>query len=427
METTDDPILPGGLPPPKDCIMTTTRRSVLLISPDTAMTDAISAALALHADLRVETQASTLAQMNGSAVKIAARFDMVVFQTRSGNPDEIEAIKALAAGQPSGATLVALADRDITLAQAMALNRAGVHDVLPIPAVDAEIGVQIARLGRHLAPPAVAPNAAPNMAPKKGHIIAVAQSRGGVGSTTVAVNLADQLLGGRGNFMRRAPAHSVAIVDFDLQFGTVGSYLDVEEQDALLVMAQNGTIPDATFLHQSMVSLDSGLKVLAAPLKFAPLDSLRAEQVAAILDLLRQSHDYVVVDLPRALVGWIEPILQRADEMILVTDIGVSSVRHCRRLIDFFASDNPNLPIKVVVNHERRPMMASRLHREAEKALDRKFDHWLPHDAKAAINAADRGRPLSATSPRAALTKAFAQLAATTVKAASTPHKSPAK
>lgn len=402
-------------------MMTKNRRSILVISPDLGVSSSITAALASHPEFLVETQPSTLAQMNGSAVKIASKYDMVLFQTAAGDEADLTAIRALAAGQSSGTTLIALADRDITLAQAMALNRAGVRDVLPMSELTVEFGEQIARLGRDYAMPAAAASG------KLGHIIAVAQSRGGVGSTTVAVNLADQLLGGRGNFLRRDAKNKVAIVDFDLQFGTVGSYLDVEEQDTLLQLAQEGTVPDTTFLRQSMVKLTTGLDVLAAPSKFAPLESLRSDQVAAILDSLRQSHDYVVVDLPRALVGWIEPILQRADEVILVTDIGVSSVRHCRRLIDFFTADNLTLPIQVVVNHERRPFMASKLHREAEKALERKFDHWLPHDPKAAINAADRGKPLSASSPKAPLTKAFAKLATSTIKSFSTPHKTPVK
>lgn len=401
--------------------MTKTQRSILVISPDAGIANSVSAALASHPEYLVETQSTTLAQMNGSAVKIASKYDMVLFQTQSGDAADLDAVRALTAGQSGGTTLVALADRNITLEQAMALNRAGVRDVLPMSEMTAEFGARIAQLGRNqTAPESVG-------AARQGHIIAVAQSRGGVGSTTVAVNLADQLLGGRGNFLRRDPSHKVAIVDFDLQFGTVGSYLDVEDQDTLLQLAQDGTVPDATFLRQSMVTLPNGLDVLAAPSKFAPLDSLRADQVAAILESLRQSHDYVVVDLPRALVGWIEPIVQRADEIILVTDIGVSSVRHCRRLIDFFTADNIALPIQVVVNHERRPMIASRLHREAEKALNRKFDHWLPHDHKAATNAADRGKPLSTTAPRAPLTKAIARLATSTIKTFSAPQKTTVK
>ncbi|MDO8312290.1 MAG: AAA family ATPase, partial [Sideroxyarcus sp.] len=289
--------------------MTKTRRSILVVTPDAGISASISAALASHPEFLIETRDSTLAQMNGSAVKIATNYDVVLFQTRSGDQDDIAAVRALAAGDSSGTTLVALAERDITLAQAMALNRAGVHDVLPMTEINSDMGEQIARLSADHQPSFVAASG------KAGRIIAVAQSRGGVGSTTVAVNLADQLLGGRGSFLRRGEKHSVAIVDFDLQFGTVGSYLDVAEQDTLLQLAQDGTLPDATFLRQSMVQLSSGLNVLAAPSKFAPLESLRADQVAAILDTLRQTHDYVVVDLPRALVGWIEPIIQRADEL----------------------------------------------------------------------------------------------------------------
>ncbi|MDH5529779.1 MAG: hypothetical protein OEY05_07050, partial [Paracoccaceae bacterium] len=146
----------------------------------------------------------------------------------------------------------------------------------------------------------------------------------------------------------------------------------------------------------------------------APLDSLQPEQVAAILDTLRDSHDYIVLDLPRALVGWIEPIVQRADELIIVTDISVTSVRHCRRLIEFFTTDNGALPIEIVVNHEKRPWFQSSMQKEAAKALDRKFNHWLPHDPRAASAAADSGKSLMRSAPRSQLSKAMARLAKST-------------
>ena len=96
--------------------------------------------------------------------------------------------------------------------------------------------------------------------------------------------------------------------------------------------------------------------------------------------------------------------------VIVVTDISVSSVRHCRRLIDFFTADNVTLPIKIVVNGEKKPMIQSSLHREASKALGRKLDYWLPHDPKAAKTAADRGKPLSVVAARSPLSKAVAQI-----------------
>ncbi len=386
--------------------MTAKTKSILVISPDVAISDAVGRALAADPGIHVSAQTSTLAGMNGRAVKMMSDHDVILFQTNPDDEADFRAIGALVAAKRAGTVLVALVDGNISLSQARALNNAGVDEVLPIPVVGAEFNDQVSRLSRTTA----RSNSSPT---HSGKIIAVAQARGGVGSTTVAVNLADQLVGGKSRW-RRDKQNSVALIDFDLQFGTVGSFLDLGEQDTLLQLALDGTIPDATFLEQSMVTMPNGLTVLAAPSKFAPLDSLRSDQVAAILDTLRQSHDYIVVDLPRALVGWIEPIVQRADELIIVTDISVSSVRHCRRLIDFFTADNIALPVEIVVNHERRPFFQSSMHREAAKVLERKFDHWLPHDPRAASAAADRGKPLSIAAPRSSLGKAMSRLAATT-------------
>ena len=101
--------------------------------------------------------------------------------------------------------------------------------------------------------------------------------------------------------------------------------------------------------------------------------------------------------------------------MMIVTDVAVSSVRHCRRLIDFFTADNIALPVQVVINHESKPFFASALHREAARVLERPLEHWLPHDPKAAHNAADRGQPLSAVAARSSLAKAIGRLASDTL------------
>ncbi len=383
--------------------MTVTTKSMLVIAPEASVSEAIGKSLSADPGVRVDTQTSTLAGMNGRAIKAMADYDIILFQTSPDDQADLTAIRDLVAHRRSGTKLVALADGNISLTQARALSNAGVDEVLPLPTAAGDVDRQVARLGRQRE----------SGRARAGRIIAVAQARGGVGSTTVAVNLADQLVSGVG-LAKGEARPKVAIVDFDLQFGTIGSFLDLGEQDTLLKLALDGTIPDANFLDQSMVVTESGLSVLAAPSKFAPLDSLRTDQVAAILDTLRDSQDYIIVDLPRALVGWIEPIVERADEFMIVTDISISSVRHCRRLIEFFTQDNPALPVEIVVNHQRRPLMQSQLQREAAKVLDRRLDHWLPHDPRAAAAAADRGQPLSRVAPRSALGKAMTQLAQST-------------
>ncbi len=118
--------------------------------------------------------------------------------------------------------------------------------------------------------------------------------------------------------------------------------------------------------------------------------------------------------LSRVLVGWIEPVLARADKMFVVTDTSVPSVRHCRRLIEFFVADNVALPVEVIVNHETRSLSGGSIRRATEKVLERKLEHWLPHDRKAARAAVDRGKPLSEISASGSLARAFTRLAAAT-------------
>ncbi len=388
--------------------MTTPTRSILVISPDRNVTDALAATVAGLPNLRMKAETNMLSAINGYASKLVVGHDVVVFQTDPGNPAEMAAIAALAGKRSAGAIFVALADSSISLAQVRALTDAGVDEVLPIPVAGDDLGARLARIGRSGA----TGNATSGAATATGRVIALAQSRGGIGATTIAVNLADQLTGTRRFLRRTPPKRRVALVDLDIQFGTVGTLLDLPEQDTLLQLALDGTIPDANFLEQSMTVLPSGLSVLAAPSKFAPLDALRGDQIAAILDALRQTHDYIVVDLPRALVGWIEPVLNRADTVIVVTDTAVPSIRHCRRLIDFYTNDHATLPVQVIVNHEARPLFRSAAQREAVQALDRKIDHWLPHDPRPARAAIDQGKPLSAVAARAPLTRAIARLAA---------------
>jgi pilus assembly protein CpaE len=118
----------------------------------------------------------------------------------------------------------------------------------------------------------------------------------------------------------------------------------------------------------------------------------------------------VVIDLPRALVGWVEPVIHAADQLLLVTDVSVSSVRHCRRMAEFFTSNNVALAIDIVVNRQRRPLFRSSIQREAARVLGRPLDVWLPADSAAAA-AADSGRPLSLAAPRSRLAKAYRRLA----------------
>ena len=390
--------------------MSRKKTSILLFSDDKEISSSVQGALSNLHGLKMKSEEVSVANINGKAFDLAAENDIVIFATDPENAADLSAIKQLDARRAQGTVFLALTDSDIPLARVRALSDAGVDDVLPYPISQEELSRQVDKWIKKLAASSMSPG------DHDGVVIPVVQARGGIGSTTVAVNLADHLITRKGRFSKEV-ANSVALVDLDVQFGSVGDFLEIDPQQALYQMASGGVIPDAQWVEQSMTETEGGLHVLTAPAEFMPLDAISDKQVEVLIDALRRTHDYVVLDLPRAIVSWIQPVMEVADELIIVSDTTVPSIRSAKRLIDFYKGENPTLKVNVVINHEKRPLVQAHHHKEAAKALDLKFENWLPHDPKAARTSVDYGKPLSAVAPRSDLNKAIAALAKSTAKA----------
>jgi pilus assembly protein CpaE len=361
-----------------------------------------SAGLEADRDSAVAASGPPANAFDDRLIETARKKGVIVFRARSLDDGEMAKIREIREKIGKNEPMVAITGAATSLSDVRKLTRAGVTEVVPDTIMSDEFEELIADLTRPTEHP-VGPR-------RLGDLIAVTRSRGGVGATTVAVNLADALLDRRGRF-RKTSTKSVALVDFDMQLGDIASFLDVDPCEALYELAVTGKTPDETYIRQAMTTLPSGLSVLTAPSRFAPLDALKVEQVASIIEILRRTHDYVVLDLPCGLSPWMDPIIEQADQALMVTDCAVPSIRQARRLMDFFAEANPSLKIEIVVNHEARPMLLRRHQAAAEKVLDRKFRHWVPDDPPAAREALDRGVPVSETSPRSRLSKAITRLA----------------
>ena len=247
--------------------------------------------------------------------------------------------------------------------------------------------------------------------PPDSRLILVAKSRGGVGATSVAVNLALELQKTRRLF-GPSRVRRVALVDFDVQFGNAGSFLDLEDRGGMLELLRLRDEPDAQAVRNALLTHPSGLKVLAAPRRAIPLEALDIARVDAILAALMSEYDYVVADLPPALVPWLEPLITRASRLLLVSDLSVPSVSCTRRVLDLMREDNPDIVTDIVVSREKKPMILRRVHREAALAIGLPLAHWLPDEPKLSRQALDRGEPLTLLAPRCAWTRSVRQIAA---------------
>lgn len=382
---------------------------LLMISDDQELHSAVDDCLKSDG-FEITSKLESVVAMNGTAHPLAAKHDVVVFDTDTLTETTKSAIQDLCAKRATGSIMVALAHDDLPLSKQRELKRLGADEVLPRETVADDLPAHLRqwRERREASLPTVWTGQA-----TEGKVIAVAQARGGIGASTLAVNLADSLLAKRGLIGKRN-AHDVVVVDLDFQFGSIAAQLDLPESDALWRMAMEGTTPDASFVEQAMVLSDQGLSVITAPARYGPLEAIQPDQIARLLDVLRRTHDYIIVDLPHALVSWIDPVLSRSDKLMLTTDVCVPSVRATRKLMDFFLAEHPDLNIELVALQEKKPLVLGAHHRAAMELLDRKFAHWVPEDRRAAKAAIDLGKPLSDVSPRSSLTKAVKKIALST-------------
>lgn len=271
----------------------------------------------------------------------------------------------------------------ITAEGARRLVRQGVDDFIPQPMVQRDVIDALEVATRRLRQIRSAGRAV-------GRVISFAKAAGGMGSTTLAVHLAHNLLR-----PAKGQCAQVCLLDLDLHFGDAALYLDLQPKPDVLEIIRSPGRLDGEFLRGAVAVHASGLHVLTAPTSAAPLEALSAETVEKLLTVAREEYDFVVVDLPPALTGWLDTVLTGSDQIFLVTQLSVPAVRQTRRLLDLMSDEGLyNLPLSVVLNRYRRRWGERVRFKESEKALGRRFDFLIGSDYRLVIDALNQGKPL---------------------------------
>jgi pilus assembly protein CpaE len=243
----------------------------------------------------------------------------------------------------------------------------------------------------------------------KGALFAVHNLAGGTGATTFSVNLAWELA----NADKKTPP-SVCLLDLDLQFGSVATYLDLPRRDTVLEFLQDAQTMDVDAFRQALVSYSDKLSVFTAPPEIVPLDIMGPEDLEAVLDLAQQCFDIVVVDMPRNLVVWSEAVLNRADIYFATLELDLRSAQDAMRFIKALrAEDLPLEKIQYVMNRAPGGMDLTgkgRVKKLAE-SLGVEIKTLLPDGGKAVQEAGDNGQPLAEAARKNPLRKEIAKLA----------------
>jgi pilus assembly protein CpaE len=236
----------------------------------------------------------------------------------------------------------------------------------------------------------------------RGKIIAIYSPKGGVGCTTVAVNLAVALAA--------RPKTSVALVDLDLQFGDIGAALDLHGANSIaeVVVEEDVTteLVDETFVKHS-----SGVRALLAPEDLSVVESIDPDQVVRLLVHLRSHFDYIVADLWSSFEALATGVLRAADRVLIVTTPELPSLRNVQRVLQA-TRDDLHLDEKVIVVANRYPGKTGLSLPDMAKALGLPIAASIPSEGVTVTDAINRGLSLLDSRARVRLAKHYHQLAA---------------
>ncbi|MGH6959735.1 MAG: AAA family ATPase, partial [Dongiaceae bacterium] len=236
----------------------------------------------------------------------------------------------------------------------------------------------------------------------KRSLIAVMGTRGGVGASTVAMNLAW--------LMANDHKRETMLVDLDLQGGTIALALDVEPSHGLREVLDNPARIDSLFLTSVATKFADRLHVLAAEEAVDDEVHYNTSAVSLLLDELKKAAASVIVDLPRNAPGARAVVLAAAREIIIVTDLTLAGLRDGIRLHTMVQQVAPSARVFFVANRDGgREGTVSKA--EFEKALGKPIDFILPEDAKANQAAANAGKPVAAAAASSKVTGVLKQIA----------------
>lgn len=308
---------------------------------------------------------------------------------------------------------VVLIAEDVTPASLHSLLRKGADEFVPYPLPEGELAQAIERLRTADIPVVAEQLTGPSLKSgeqKDGAVLAVHGLAGGTGATTLAVNLAWELATIAGD-----DSPTVCLLDFDLQFGTVSTYLDLQRREVVYEMLSDTESMDEESFAQSLLTYQDKLEVLTAPTDMLPLDLISPEDISRIIAIARSHFDYVVIDMPSTLVQWSETVLQEAHLYFATLELDMRSAQNALRFKRALQSEDlPVEKLRFAVN--RAPKFTdlsgkSRIKRMAE-SLDITIGLQLPDGGKPVVQGSDHGLPLATSSPKNPLRKEIAKLAA---------------
>ena len=235
----------------------------------------------------------------------------------------------------------------------------------------------------------------------QGKVISVFSNKGGLGKTTVAVNLGYELA-------RRDRRSKVVIVDMNLFLGDVTTFLDLtppcDMSFLIEKLDETNNIVDLTTQYE-----DSNYYVIADSPYRDYSNNVTREDVVKMLNALRKKFNYIIIDNSSAITGKTKYILDLSDLILLITESNLPTLNNCKRCLDFFEHIGIQNKTQILLNRYSKEDECKKS--DVADILQKEIFGVIPNDWRTATAAINRGVTIGEINPFSDVYYAFGELA----------------
>lgn len=236
--------------------------------------------------------------------------------------------------------------------------------------------------------------------PKRCEVVTVFGTKGGVGKTTLAVNLAVVLAK-----MKK----KVVLIDLDLQFGDVSIFLNLYPRKTIAELVQEGDSLDLELLESYLTPHTSGVKILSAPGRPEYAELITPKHVEEIINLLKVDYDYIIIDTPSLFNEVNLHALDFSTQVLLVLGMDLATIKNVKLSLELLNSLNHRGKIKLVLNRASDDMGITVA--DAETTLDFYIVTQIPSEGRIAVPALNEGIPFVLSNPLSKVSQALQRIA----------------
>ena len=235
-----------------------------------------------------------------------------------------------------------------------------------------------------------------------GEVITVFSTKGGVGKTSIAINLAIAI--------QKQSGKRVALIDLDLDFGNAALALNVVPKYTISDLVDDIKNIDQDLIESYLVTHESGIKILPANGKPQITEFINAEHVEAILRTMQKSFDYIIVDMPARFYEPVNPAFVIADKLFMVTTPEVATIKNVKSaLITFNDLNYPKSKIRIILNRaDSKGLIKAK---DVESTLNENIYGIINYDYKTAVTSLNEGIPAVLKNAKSGMGKEIMDLA----------------